>query len=60
VIGSRRMRRAGHVKCMIRECIKILVEKKLKRMDDLKEPNICGRVICGRLICGRLICRRII
>jgi hypothetical protein len=39
------MRWAGHVKCMVRECIKIWVEKKLKRMDDLKETSICERLI---------------
>jgi len=39
------MRGAGHVKCMVRECIKIFVEKKLKGMEDLKEPSICGRLI---------------
>jgi len=39
------MRWAGHVKCMVRECIMILVEKKMKGMDDLKEPSVCGRLI---------------
>jgi len=44
VIRSRRIRWAGHVICIKRECTQIFVEKEMKGMDDLKELSICGRL----------------
>jgi hypothetical protein len=57
MIRSRRMRWAGHVKCMVKECIKILVEKterngRLKRTKHMWEANMKNESLMYWMMCG--------